>query len=106
MSQTTYLDRGRANLEALYDEITGQTYGELYLEYDFRTAGGGTFLSVPQISVILSETKDPGKENMDSSYRQNDGNHRNQAAIQLTGKIDRIERLSDDSLIITDYKTG
>ena len=27
-------------------------------------------------------------------------------AIQLTGKIDRIERLPDDSLIITDYKTG
>jgi DNA helicase-2/ATP-dependent DNA helicase PcrA len=26
--------------------------------------------------------------------------------IQLTGKIDRIERLPDDSLIITDYKTG
>lgn len=26
--------------------------------------------------------------------------------IQITGKIDRIERLSDDSLIITDYKTG
>jgi ATP-dependent helicase/DNAse subunit B len=28
------------------------------------------------------------------------------SAIQLTGKIDRIERLPDDSLIITDYKTG
>lgn len=26
--------------------------------------------------------------------------------IQLTGKIDRIERLPDDTLIITDYKTG
>ena len=26
--------------------------------------------------------------------------------IQITGKIDRIERLSDDTLIITDYKTG
>jgi RecB family exonuclease len=27
-------------------------------------------------------------------------------AIQITGKIDRIEKLPDDSLIITDYKTG
>ncbi len=72
VTETTYLDRGRANLEALYNEITGQTYGELYLEYDFRTAWGGTWLR----------------------------------DIQLTGKIDRIERLSDDSLIITDYKTG
>ncbi len=106
VTETTYLDRGRANLEALYDEITGQTYGELYLEYDFRTAGWGTFLPVHPVSVILSETKDPGKENMDSSYRQNDGTNRNENAIQLTGKIDRIERLPDDSLIITDYKTG
>ena len=38
VTETTYLDRGRANLEALYDEITGQTYGELRLEEDFRTA--------------------------------------------------------------------
>ena len=37
VTETTYLERGRANLEALYDEITGQTYGELYLEKDFRT---------------------------------------------------------------------
>ena len=44
VTETTYLDRGRANLEALYDEITGQTYGELKLEEDFRTAGGGTWL--------------------------------------------------------------
>lgn len=72
VTETTYLDRGRANLEALYDEITGQTYGELRLEEDFRTAWGGTWLG----------------------------------DIQLTGKIDRIERLPDDSLIITDYKTG
>jgi DNA helicase II / ATP-dependent DNA helicase PcrA len=71
-TESNYLDRGRANLEALYDEITGQTYGELRLEEDFRTAWGGTWLG----------------------------------DIQLTGKIDRIERLSDDSLIITDYKTG
>jgi RecB family exonuclease len=27
-------------------------------------------------------------------------------AIQVTGKIDKIEKLPDDSLIITDYKTG
>lgn len=72
VTEATYIDRGRANLEALYDEITGQTYGELRLEEDFRTAWGGTWLG----------------------------------DIQLTGKIDRIERLWDDSLIITDYKTG
>ncbi len=61
----------------MYDEITGQSYGELFLEYDFRSAHGGTFLPSG-----------------------------NTEAIQITGKIDRIERLSDDSLIITDYKTG
>lgn len=49
----------------------------MFLEYDFRSAHGGTFFPV-------------------------DETH----AIQLTGKIDRIERLPDDSLIITDYKTG
>lgn len=76
-TEATYLARGRENLESLYGEITGQSYGELFLEYDFRAAHGGTFLPV-------------------------DETH----AIQLTGKIDRIERLPDDSLIVTDYKTG
>lgn len=76
-TEETYLNRGRENLESLYAEITGQSYGELFLEYDFRAAHGGTFLPT-------DTTK----------------------AIQLTGKIDRIERLDDDSLIITDYKTG
>lgn len=76
-TEETYLNRGRENLESIYTEITGQSYGELFLEYDFRAAHGGTFLPI-------DTTK----------------------AIQLTGKIDRIERLPDDSLIITDYKTG
>lgn len=76
-TEETYLERGRENLESIYTEITWQSYGELFLEYDFRAAHGGTFLPT-------DTTK----------------------AIQLTGKIDRIERLSDDSLIITDYKTG
>jgi DNA helicase II / ATP-dependent DNA helicase PcrA len=76
-TEQTYLERGRENLESLYTEITGQSYGELFLEYDFRSAHGGTFLPI------------------DSTQ-----------AIQITGKIDRIERLPDDSLIITDYKTG
>lgn len=76
-TEETYLARGRENLESLYSEITGQSYGELFLEYDFRAAHGGTWLPV-------SESK----------------------SIQLTGKIDRIERLPDDTLIITDYKTG
>lgn len=76
-TEETYLERGRENLESIYTEITGQSYGELFLEEDFRTAYGGTFLPT-------DTTK----------------------AIQLTGKIDRIERLPDDSLIITDYKTG
>ncbi len=76
-TEATYLSRGRENLEALYTEITNQSYGELFLEYDFRAAHGGTFLHTDTMN-----------------------------AIQLTGKIDRIERLSDDSLIITDYKTG
>jgi DNA helicase II / ATP-dependent DNA helicase PcrA len=77
-TEKDYLARGHANLESLYSEITGQSYGELSLEYDFRTAHGGVYLPV--------ESSHP--------------------AIQLTGKIDRIERLPDDSLIITDYKTG
>ena len=76
-TEETYLERGRENLESIYTEVTGQSYGELFLEEDFRTAYGGTYLPT-------DTTK----------------------AIQLTGKIDRIERLSDDSLIITDYKTG
>ncbi|NRH20755.1 ATP-dependent helicase [Candidatus Gracilibacteria bacterium] len=76
-TEETYLERGRENLESIYAEITGQSYGELFLEYDFRAAHGGTYLPT-------DTTK----------------------AIQLTGKIDRIERLPDDSLIITDYKTG
>ena len=71
-TERDYLDRGQENLEALYLNITGKKYGELHLEYDFRTAGGGTFL----------------------------GN------IQITGKIDRIELIENDKLIITDYKTG
>jgi DNA helicase II / ATP-dependent DNA helicase PcrA len=71
-TEADYLERGRANLESLYTEITRQTYGELRMEEDFRTASWGTWLG----------------------------------DIQLTGKIDRIEKLPDDSLIITDYKTG
>lgn len=76
-TEETYLARGRENLESIYTEITEQSYGELFLEYDFRVAHGGTYLPL--------WTTD---------------------AIQITGKIDRIERLPDDSLIITDYKTG
>ena len=71
-TERDFLDRGRDNLNALYSEITGKTYGKLHLEYDFRTAFGGVFL---------------------------DG-------IQLTGKIDRIEVIDNQKLIITDYKTG
>ncbi len=71
-TESDYLERGNANLESLYTEITKDQYGELFLEYDFRAAHGGTFLG----------------------------------DIQLTGKIDRIEKKPDDSLIITDYKTG
>ncbi len=70
--ETEWLARGHENLEALYEEIVGKSYGELMLEKDFRTEWGGVFLG----------------------------------DIQITGKIDRIERLSDDTLIITDYKTG
>jgi DNA helicase II / ATP-dependent DNA helicase PcrA len=72
ITEQTYLERGKSNLESLYSEITKDQYGELFLEYDFRAAHGGTFLG----------------------------------DIQLTGKIDRIEKKPDDSLIITDYKTG
>lgn len=75
--ETEWLERGHENIEALYTEITGQTYGELTLEKDFRTEGWWVFLT----------------EGTDE-------------AIQLTGKIDRIERLPDDTLIVTDYKTG
>ena len=134
-TESTYLERGRDNLEALYGEIVGRSYGELSLEYDFRAAHGGVYLpkaplwrgdpaereggSASEVVVIpsldsgqaLSETKDPGT--LDSStLSQNDDTQnqeprtKNPGAIQLTGKIDRIERLSDDTLIITDYKTG
>ena len=71
-TERDFLDRGQENLNALYSEITGKPYGDLFLEYDFRSAFGGIFL---------------------------DG-------IQLTGKIDRIEVVDNEKLIITDYKTG
>ncbi len=45
-TESTYLERGRANLEDLYTEIVGQNYGELSLEYDFRAAHGGVFLAI------------------------------------------------------------
>ncbi len=70
--ENMWLWKWKENLEALYSELVGKSYGELTLEKDFRTEWGGVWLS----------------------------------DIQLTGKIDRIERLSDDTLIITDYKTG
>ncbi len=70
--EKVWIDRGHENIEALYAEITGKTYGELVMEKDFRTEWGGIFLD----------------------------------DIQLTGKIDRIEKLADDTLIVTDYKTG
>lgn len=70
--ENTWLEKWRENLEALYTELVGKSYGELSLEKDFRTEWGGVWLG----------------------------------DIQLTGKIDRIERLPDDTLIITDYKTG
>jgi ASC-1-like (ASCH) protein len=37
-TEADYLNRGRVNLESLYTEITKQTYGELRMEEDFRTA--------------------------------------------------------------------
>lgn len=70
--ENTWLEKWRENLNALYTELVGKSYGELSLEKDFRTEWGGVWLW----------------------------------DIQLTGKIDRIERLADDTLIITDYKTG
>lgn len=72
ITEKDYLERWKTNLESLYSEITKESYEDLFLEYDFRAAHGGTFLG----------------------------------DIQLTGKIDSIEKKSDDSLIITDYKTG
>jgi len=71
-----YLERGRENLLALYPEISGKKYHQLELEYNFSLMGG----------VWLP------REGSD--------------AIQLTWKIDKVEILEDDSLIITDFKTG
>lgn len=79
-TEDDYLARGKENLESLYSELTKQSYGDIELEYDFRSAYGGVFLPV----------------------QNGDG----PSAIQLTGKIDRIEKKADDTLIITDYKTG
>ncbi len=75
-TESDYLARGRENIESLYEEVVGRSYGKLELEYDFRVAYGWVWLT--------EDTK----------------------AIQLTGKIDRVEVLADDSLVITDYKTG
>jgi len=76
--EETWLARGRDNLTDLYEELTGRPYGELTVEKDFRAESGGIFLPPT------------GDED----------------AIQITGKVDRIERTPDDTLIITDYKTG
>ena len=76
-TQSDFLEKGRDNLLALYPGIVGKKYGPLALEYDFRSAYGWIFLQNP------------------------DGE-----AVRLTWKIDRIEVLEDESLIITDYKTG
>ena len=75
--QEDFLEKGRDNLNSLFPEITGKKYWPLALEYDFRSAYGWVFLQNP--------------------YGE---------AIRLTWKIDRIETLEDESLIITDYKTG
>lgn len=71
-----YLERGKEKLDALYLEITGKKYEKLQLEYNFSLDGG----------VWL-----PREEG---------------EAIKLTGKIDKVEIFPDDSLLITDYKTG
>ena len=108
-TEEDYLARGKANLESLYTELTNQNYGELFLEYDFRAAHGGVYLPVNLLEKGggASEMSDGGlvrevSETPILPTPLSQGGH----AIQLTGKIDRIERLSDDSLIITDYKTG
>jgi hypothetical protein len=46
------------------------------------------------------------EQNPQSSTSSDSSFRKEPYAIQLTGKIDRIERLPDDTLIITDYKTG
>ncbi len=79
--ENTWLAKWQQNLEALYSELVGKKYGELTLEKDFRTEGGWVWLNTLEDKSVWT-------------------------AIQLTGKIDRIERLADDLLIITDYKTG
>ena len=71
-----YLERGKENLLTLYPEITGKSYYQLELEYNFSLFG---WVWLP-------------REDWE--------------AIQLTGKIDKVEILEDDSLIITDFKTG
>lgn len=74
---TEYLERGRDNLTLLLPEIHSTTSSaRMELEYSFRQHGG----------VFL-----PREDGL---------------ALQLDGKIDKIEILPDDSLIITDYKTG
>ena len=107
-TEATYLSRGRENLEALYSEITAQSYGELFLEYDFRAAHGGVFL-IPSLQRGMSEGQgdlSPKQSEKNPQSLRTSSFVKELSAIQLTGKIDRIERLADDSLIITDYKTG
>lgn len=71
-----FLTRGKEKLLELYPEISRQKYETLQLEYNFSLDGG----------VWLP------REHWD--------------AIKLTWKIDKVEQFSDDSLLITDYKTG
>jgi PD-(D/E)XK nuclease superfamily len=110
-TESTYLTRGRENLESLYTEITRQSYGELSLEYDFRSAHGGVYLQVPANLLEkgggIHEVKVGGLVDSETPIPPTPLSQGGKtSAIQLTGKIDRIERLPDDSLIITDYKTG
>ncbi|MCH8518330.1 ATP-dependent helicase [Candidatus Gracilibacteria bacterium] len=71
-----FLTRGNEKLLELYPEISGTKYEKLQLEYNFSLDGG----------VWLPRE--------------------NGEAIKLTGKIDKVEQFPDDSLLITDYKTG
>ncbi len=111
--EADYLTRWKTHLESLYSELTKGSYGELYLEYDFRTAGGGVFL-VPSLQRGMSEGQgdfdseiNPQSAAADSSSPRRVFDFTKELpGIQLTGKIDRIEKKWDDSLVITDYKTG
>ena len=95
-----YLERGRANLEKLYEKIVGQSYHELHLEHRFSDVYLMPVIARDE-AIHVSESWEKNPQSLhDSSFAKE------LWAIRLTWAIDRIEITTEGKLVVTDYKTG